>query len=54
MFRDTDVLYEELAANLESPVEFYVYNSDSDEVRTYVCHYVIVYLCDGSVHVSQG
>ena len=34
MFRDTDVLYEELAANLETPVEFYVYNSDSDEVRS--------------------
>ena len=33
MFRDTEVLYEELAANLESPVEFYVYNSDTDEVR---------------------
>lgn len=32
MFRDTDVLYEELAANLETPVEFYVYNADSDEV----------------------
>ena len=27
------MLYEELAANLETPVEFYVYNSDSDEVR---------------------
>lgn len=33
VFRDTDVLYEELAANLETPVEFYVYNSDSDEVK---------------------
>jgi hypothetical protein len=33
VFRDTDVLYEELAANLETPVEFYVYNSDSDEVN---------------------
>lgn len=32
VFRDTDVLYEELAANLETPVEFYVYNADSDEV----------------------
>ena len=28
------MLYEELAANLETPVEFYVYNSDSDEVRS--------------------
>mmetsp|Transcript_34917 Transcript_34917/g.33213 ORF Transcript_34917/g.33213 Transcript_34917/m.33213 type:complete len:321 (-) Transcript_34917:63-1025(-) len=33
VFRDTDVLYEEVAANVEAPIEFYVYNSDSDEVR---------------------
>ena len=36
VFKDSDVLYEELAQNIERPVEFYVYNSDSDEVRVVV------------------
>jgi hypothetical protein len=36
VFKDTDVLYDELAANVEIPVEFYVYNADTDEVRIVV------------------
>lgn len=36
VFSDTDVLYGELRAHIDSPVEFYVYNSDSDEVRVVV------------------
>ena len=36
VFKDTDVLYDELAANVEVPVEFYVYNADTDEVRIVV------------------
>lgn len=33
VFKDTEVLYQELKENIEKPVEFYVYNSDRDEVR---------------------
>lgn len=33
VFTDTDVLYDALNANIDKPVEFYVYNSESDEVR---------------------
>lgn len=36
VFKDTDVLYDELASNIEIPVEFYVYNADTDEVRIVV------------------
>ena len=36
VFSDTDVLHEELRAHVDSPVEFYVYNSDTDEVRVVV------------------
>lgn len=32
-FNDTDVLYNELKENIDKPVEFYVYNSDRDQVR---------------------
>ena len=35
-FKDTDVLFQELTDNLDKPAEFYVYNTDSDEVRTVV------------------
>ena len=30
---DADALYEELQAHINHPVEFYVYNAVSDEVR---------------------
>ena len=33
VFKDTDVLFDELADKVEVPVEFYVYNADTDEVR---------------------
>jgi hypothetical protein len=33
VFKDTDVLYLELKENVDKPVEFYVYNSERDEVR---------------------
>lgn len=33
VFKDTDVLFQELVANVDKPVEFYVYNSETDEVR---------------------
>jgi GRASP55/65 PDZ-like domain len=36
VFKDTDTLYEELSANVDTPVEFYVYNADTDEVRIVV------------------
>jgi hypothetical protein len=32
-FADTQVLFEELSKNIDKPVEFYVYNSETDEVR---------------------
>ena len=35
-FRDTDDLFSVLQANLEKPVEFYVYNNETDEVRVCV------------------
>lgn len=35
-FRDTDILFSELREHLERPVEFFVYNSVSDEVRVVV------------------
>jgi len=35
-FVDADVLYQELMEHIESPVEFYVYNTDTDEVRVVV------------------
>jgi len=36
VFKDTEILFEELSKNLEKPVEFYVYNSQTDEVRVTV------------------
>lgn len=33
-FKNTEILYDELVEHEESPVEFYVYNSDTDNVRT--------------------
>jgi hypothetical protein len=35
-FRDTDILFAELRAHLERPVEFFVYSSITDEVRVVV------------------
>ena len=35
-FSDTDVLFEELRLNVDRTTEFYVYNSDTDEVRVVV------------------
>jgi len=35
-FLDADSLSQELLSNLDKPVEFYVYNSDTDEVRMVV------------------
>lgn len=32
-FLDADSLYQELLNNLDRPIEFYVYNTDTDEVR---------------------
>jgi len=36
VFKDTDILFEELKENIDKPVEFYVYNSETDEVRVVV------------------
>lgn len=36
VFKNTDVLFDELKANIEKTIEFYVYNSDTDEVRVVV------------------
>jgi len=36
VFKDTNVLYDELAGCVDVPVEFYVYNADTDEVRIVV------------------
>ena len=36
VFSDTDVLFEELKQSLDKPVEFYVYNCETDEVRVVV------------------
>jgi len=33
IFKDVDVLYEELQSHIDKPLEFYVYNSLTDEVR---------------------
>lgn len=35
-FKDVDVLFFELKSNLDRPVEFYVYNTETDEVRMVV------------------
>jgi len=35
-FLDADSLSQELSSNLDKPLEFYVYNSDTDEVRIVV------------------
>ncbi len=36
VFKNTDVLFDVLKDNLEKPVDFYVYNSATDEVRVVV------------------
>jgi hypothetical protein len=36
VFSDTDALDDELQAHMDAPVEFYVYNADTDEVRVAV------------------
>ena len=36
VFKNADILFEELQEHIECPVEFYVYNQDSDDVRTVV------------------
>lgn len=36
VFKDVDALFEELQENIHKPIEFYVFNSVSDEVRTVV------------------
>jgi hypothetical protein len=35
-FKDTEVLFEDLKSHLEHPLEVYVYNSESDEVRNVI------------------
>lgn len=35
-FKDTEVLFQELQAHIDQPIEFFVYNVDSDEVRIVV------------------
>jgi C-terminal processing protease CtpA/Prc len=56
VFKDTDILFEELKENIDKPVEFYVYNSETDVVR------VVVILPNANwggsgilgAHVAQG
>ena len=56
VFKDTDILFEELSENIDKPVEFYVYNSETDVVR------VVVILPNANwggsgilgAHVAQG
>ena len=36
VFKDTDILFDELKENEDKPCEFYVYNSETDEVRVVV------------------
>ena len=36
VFKDTDILFEELKESVDRPVEFYVYNSETDNVRVVV------------------
>lgn len=36
VFKTPEILYEELRTNVNNPVDFYVYNTESDEVRTCV------------------
>lgn len=33
VFKNSEILYEFLSANIDKPTEIYVYNSDTDEVR---------------------
>ena len=33
VFKNSDILFEALSANIDKPMEIYVYNSDTDEVR---------------------
>ena len=36
VFKTTEILYEELRTHVNVPIDFYVYNTESDEVRTCV------------------
>jgi hypothetical protein len=36
VFKSPEILYEELRTHLNVPVDFYVYNTETDEVRTCV------------------
>lgn len=33
VFKNSDILFESLSNNIDKPMEIYVYNSDTDEVR---------------------
>ena len=44
VFKDPDILFEEVTAHLDQPMSFYVYNTKTDEVRcvSFVCLLVII------------
>lgn len=54
VFQDTDVLFQELQANIDRPVEFFVYNTDLDEVRIVVIMPTLDWGGDGILGASVG
>jgi hypothetical protein len=60
-FTDADVLQQELVAHIDRPVEFYVYNTDTDEVRVVVimptevtfCSALALWECEWCRHCTR-
>ena len=50
VFKDAEVLSQELQENEDKPVEFYVYNSETDEVRVVVLLPTLNWGGEGKTH----
>ena len=50
VFKDAEVLSQELQENEDKPVEFYVYNSETDEVRVVVLLPTLNWGGEGETH----
>jgi len=54
VFKDTDTLYDEVVKFLDSTIEFYVYNTSSDEVRVVVVMPTENWTGEGCLGISVG
>lgn len=54
VFKNTDTLYAEVSKHVEETIEFYVYNTKSDEVRTAVVMPTNDWKGQGSLGISVG